>query len=188
MHYLSIFLLIYIEMNKWTFEPHVPLRGPPNSNIYLLFVFLFMCLFPVLFTDAVSISDYVISNDRKGRAIVQVVSHWLPTSAARVRAQVRSCGTCHIRKETGAGFLWVLQFPLPILIPTTAPHSSIIRGWYNSSVRGRRTKRTEVSPPSQKTKKKSTDGMNNDWWNQRNLEGSGRDLISVTFLAFGWKD
>jgi hypothetical protein len=36
---------------------------------------------------------------------------------------------------TGAGFLQVLRFSLPILIPPTAPHSSsIIRGWCNRSV------------------------------------------------------
>jgi hypothetical protein len=59
--------------------------------------------------------------DGKGRAIGQVVSHWLPTSAARVRSQVRSCGICGGQSGTGAGFLRVLRFPLPIFIPPTAP-------------------------------------------------------------------
>jgi hypothetical protein len=44
------------------------------------------------------------------------------------------------------GFLRVLRFPLPI-IPPTAPHSaSIIRGWYNRPVSGRRTKWTQSHP------------------------------------------
>jgi hypothetical protein len=49
----------------------------------------------------------------------------------RVRAQVRSCGNCGGQSDTGAGFLRVLQFPLPIFTPRTAPHSSssIIRDW-----------------------------------------------------------
>jgi hypothetical protein len=40
-----------------------------------------------------------------------------------------------------AGFLRVFRFPLPILIPPTAPHSSwsMIRCWYNRPVNGRRT-------------------------------------------------
>jgi hypothetical protein len=48
----------------------------------------------------------------------------------------------------GLGFLQVLQFPLPILIPPIAPHSSssIIRGWYNTSNSGRRTKCTRSHP------------------------------------------
>jgi hypothetical protein len=56
-----------------------------------------------------------------GRAIAQAVSRWLPTAAARVRSQVRSCGIWGGQSGTGAGFLRVLQFPLPILIPPTAP-------------------------------------------------------------------
>jgi hypothetical protein len=73
-----------------------------------------------------------------GRAIAQAVSRRLPTATARVRAQVRSCGICGGRSGTGAGSL---RFPLPILIPPTVPHSSsIIRGWYNRPVSGRRTK------------------------------------------------
>jgi hypothetical protein len=35
---------------------------------------------------------------------------------------------CFLRGQSGAGtdFLWVLQFPLLMLIPLTAPHSLII--------------------------------------------------------------
>jgi hypothetical protein len=57
-----------------------------------------------------------------GRAIARAVSRRLPTAAARVRSHIKCCGT-------GAGFLRVVRFPLPILIPPTAPHSSsLIRG------------------------------------------------------------
>jgi hypothetical protein len=67
-----------------------------------------------------------------GRAIAQTVSRWLPTAAARVQTQDRSCGICGRQSGTGAGFLRVLRIPLPILIQPTAPHSSsIIRCWYN---------------------------------------------------------
>jgi hypothetical protein len=55
------------------------------------------------------------------------------------------------RSDHVAGFLRVLRFPLPIVIPPTAPHSSsIIRGWCNSPVSGRRTKWTQVSPHPKK--------------------------------------
>jgi hypothetical protein len=77
-----------------------------------------------------------------GRALAQAVSYRLPTAAAQVRAQVRSCGIYNGRSGTGAGFLLVLQFPLPIRIPPTAPHSSpsVVQGWYNRPVSNRRTK------------------------------------------------
>jgi hypothetical protein len=57
-----------------------------------------------------------------------VVSCWLPTVAARVRAWVRSCGICGGQSDTGAVFLQVLQFPLPICIPPIAPQSSSSSG------------------------------------------------------------
>jgi hypothetical protein len=50
------------------------------------------------------------------------VSHWLPTAAAKIRAQVMSCGICGGQSGSRAGFLRVLRFPLPILISPTASH------------------------------------------------------------------
>jgi hypothetical protein len=72
----------------------------------------------------------------KDRAIAQAVSRWLPTAAARVREKVRSCGICAGQSGTGADFLRVLRFPLPIFIPPIAPQSpsSIIWGWYSRPV------------------------------------------------------
>jgi hypothetical protein len=71
-------------------------------------------------------------------------SRRLPTAAARVPAQVRSCGICGQQSCTGADFLLVLRFPQPILIPPTSPHlSSIGRGWYNRPVGRRHTKWTQ---------------------------------------------
>jgi hypothetical protein len=88
----------------------------------------------------------------KGRGIAQAVSRRLPTAAAQVRAQVRSCGTCGGQSGTGVGFLRVLRFPLPILIPPIAPQSpsSIIRSWYNRPVSGRCTKWTQSHPTPRK--------------------------------------
>jgi hypothetical protein len=58
------------------------------------------------------------------RAMVLAGSRWLPTAADRVRAQVRSFAICGGRSGIGAGLFRVLRFPLPFLIPPTAPHSS----------------------------------------------------------------
>jgi hypothetical protein len=61
--------------------------------------------------------------DHFGRAIAQAISCWLPTTAARVRARVWSRGICGGQSGAGAGFLQVLQFPLPIFIPPNSPSS-----------------------------------------------------------------
>jgi hypothetical protein len=59
--------------------------------------------------------------EETGRA--QAVSRRLPTAAALVRAKVGLCAFCYGQSGTGAGFLQVLEFLLP-LTPPTAPHSS----------------------------------------------------------------
>jgi hypothetical protein len=43
---------------------------------------------------------------------------------ARARPQVMLCGIYGGQSGNGTGFLRVLRFPLPIVIPLTAPHSS----------------------------------------------------------------
>jgi hypothetical protein len=81
-----------------------------------------------------------MSHQVSWHAIAQAVSRRLPTAAAQVGAEVRSCGIFDGQSDIGAGFLPVLRFPLPILISPNVPHSSsIIWGWYNRPVSGRRT-------------------------------------------------
>jgi hypothetical protein len=58
-----------------------------------------------------------------GRAIAQAVGRRLPTAEAHVRSKNRSCGICGGQRSSGVGFLGVLQSPLSILIPPTAPYS-----------------------------------------------------------------
>jgi hypothetical protein len=60
-------------------------------------------------------------SSRDGRALSQAVSHRLPTAAARDRGRVWSCGICGEQSGTGAGFLLVFPFPLPVFIPPVAP-------------------------------------------------------------------
>jgi hypothetical protein len=57
----------------------------------------------------------------EGRAVAQAISRWLPTAAASVRVRA-ACGVCGGQSGTGAGFLRVLRFPLPI-IPPISPSS-----------------------------------------------------------------
>jgi hypothetical protein len=77
--------------------------------------------------------------------------------AVRVQAQVISRGICGEQSGAEAGFLRVLRFPLPIFIPSIAPHSpsSIIRGWYNRPNSNWHTKWTQ-SHPTQRNRKKHT--------------------------------
>jgi hypothetical protein len=55
--------------------------------------------------------------------MAQAVSRWISTAAARVRARVWSIGICEGQSGSGAGFLRVLRFPLPIFIPQISPSS-----------------------------------------------------------------
>jgi hypothetical protein len=68
----------------------------------------------------------MISASESGRAIAEAVSRQFPTSAAWVRSHVRPCGICGGQIGTGAGFLQVRQFTLPIRIPPTTPLSLIM--------------------------------------------------------------
>jgi hypothetical protein len=63
-----------------------------------------------------------LNGGKGGRAITQAVSRWLPTTAAQVRVRA-ACGVCGGQNGTGAGFLRVLRFPLPIIIPPISPLS-----------------------------------------------------------------
>jgi hypothetical protein len=85
-------------------------------------------------------------------AITQAVSRRLPTATIRVRAQVRSCMICGTQTGTGVCFLRVLRFPMEILIPPTARHSSspTIRGWYNRPNSGQVDQVDQVSPHTKK--------------------------------------
>jgi hypothetical protein len=94
-----------------------------------------------------------------GHAIVQEVSRRLP---ARVRSQVRSCGICDGQSGIETGSLRVLRFPLPILIPLNAAYSSIIRGWHNRPISGRRTEWTSLTPPQEI--KKLTSALDGGEW------------------------
>jgi hypothetical protein len=51
-----------------------------------------------------------------GHAVAQAVSRWLPTVAVRVHIRAAH-GVCGGQSGTGADFLRVLQFPLPIISP-----------------------------------------------------------------------
>jgi hypothetical protein len=55
-----------------------------------------------------------------GHAVVQAVSCWLPAAASRVRVRA-ACRDCGEQSSIGAGFLRVLPFPMPIIIPPISP-------------------------------------------------------------------
>jgi hypothetical protein len=59
-------------------------------------------------------------------------------------AQVKNDGTLPPPPCNGTDFLRVLRFPRPVLTPPTAPHSSIIRDWYNRPNSGQWNNRVNV--------------------------------------------
>jgi hypothetical protein len=65
---------------------------------------------------------------------MQPISPRLSTAAARVSDQITSCRICGGQSGTGAGFMRLLRFPLPILIPPTAPQSSFAHMVYARNV------------------------------------------------------
>jgi hypothetical protein len=74
-----------------------------------------------------------------GRAVAHTGSHRLPTAGSRVRARVKSCNVCGGQSGTGAGFLRVLRFVLPLIHPTNCSTiiTIITQGWYSRPINGR---------------------------------------------------
>jgi hypothetical protein len=81
-----------------------------------------------------------------GRAKARAVSRRLTTTAARARTRVWSCEICGGQSGTGAGFLRVLRFPLPVRIPPATSQSSSVWGWYSRRISGQRTKWAQSHP------------------------------------------
>jgi hypothetical protein len=80
-------------------------------------------LLSTLFSDTLSLCSPLT-----GCSIAQAVSHWLPTAVAQVQAQVWSCGICGGQNGARAGFLRVLQFPLPIFHQLLHNHQHLSSG------------------------------------------------------------
>jgi hypothetical protein len=78
-------------------------------------------------------------------AIAQAVSRRLRTAGGPGSSTGQVMWDLWWKSGTGADFLRVLRFSLPILIPPTAPHSSssIIRGWYYRQISGQRKEWTK---------------------------------------------
>jgi hypothetical protein len=66
--------------------------------------------------DTIRASGYSGLTEESGLAVAQAVSLWLPTAVVRVRVRL-ACGVYGGQSGTGAGFLRVLRFPLPIIPP-----------------------------------------------------------------------
>jgi hypothetical protein len=74
-----------------------------------------------------------------GCAVAQAVSRWLPTAAVRA-----ACGDCGGQSGTGAGFLRVLRFPLPMHHSTNFSITITTRCWHNRPIGGRSAEWTQL--------------------------------------------
>jgi hypothetical protein len=76
----------------------------------------------VLFTTNPTRHDlWLNAGPTAGNTTTNRLSYGTGPAAARIRAEVRSCGIYGEQIGTGAGLFRVLRFPLPI-ITLTAPH------------------------------------------------------------------
>jgi hypothetical protein len=102
----------YSKKGLWHFD------GPGLASAVVHKYYLYF--FHIFGTTEITFSSSFCS------AIARAVRRRLPTAAARVQSQVRSYWICGGQNGLGLGFLQVLQFTLSILIPSIAPHSSIL--------------------------------------------------------------
>jgi hypothetical protein len=107
-----------------------------------------------------------------GHAITEAGSCRISTAAAGIISKVKLCGICGGQSGTGAYLLRVFRFFLPILIPPSAPYSSIIRRWYNWPISGRRAKWTQSHPNPRNYKKKS-----HGWGNEISESLQNRECV-----------
>jgi hypothetical protein len=112
------------------------------------------CFLQHMFSNAVNLCVSLMwqSNPYTELCHSSGVRHRQFTVVAWVGSKVRSRGICGGLRGTGADFLLVLCFPLPI-IPPIAPHSSssIILGWYNRPDSNCHTMWTRSHPTIRKT-------------------------------------
>jgi hypothetical protein len=85
-----------------------------GTTIFLWIRVPFYYLYKIPREDEDALNLRVDQFPSSGCAVAQAVSLWLPTAAARVRVRA-ACGVCGGQNSTGAGFLLVLWFPLPII-------------------------------------------------------------------------
>jgi hypothetical protein len=114
----------------------------PNSLLLLLLLLLLLWLYSLFVEPSTGFQLFVgdqpvaspLPTDKThteyGRAVAQEVSRRLPTDTAQVRARVTSRLISVGQSGTGAGFIQVLLFPLPLIHPTDCSTIvTIIQGW-----------------------------------------------------------
>jgi hypothetical protein len=122
----------FCDGQKWRWGRFSPRTSVSHANLHSI------CFSTIIFTITRG------WHNRPGVAAVPIPSNQIkkkndefrPRHSASGLSLASHRGICGGPSGAGAGFLQVLQFPLPIFIPPIFPQSpsSIIRGWYNRPV------------------------------------------------------